>query len=266
MDLEAEYNNRARVPEHGDIIAGWATDAAAFRASHGGRLDVAYGEHERQRLDIFAPPGAARGMCLFIHGGYWQALDKNSFSHLARGVIEHGIAMAVMSYRLCPEVSIADIIDDARAACRLVSEIHGGPIAVCGHSAGGHLAAAVVAGADDGDGLSTGGLGISGLYDLRPLVATSINTALRLDEASAVKASPLAWPAPAGARFAAFVGGDESDEYIRQSRTLEACWSGVGVDCRAVIETGHNHFTIPALLAEPESAMTTALAAMCAGP
>jgi arylformamidase len=268
MDLEAEYNNRARVPEHGDIMADWARRAARHRDSAGGELDLAYGAHERQVCDIFRTRSdGGEAMAVFIHGGYWQALDKSLFSHMSLGLEVHGMAMCVPSYRLCPDVHVDDIIDDMRRLCLWLWQRHKRPLVVCGHSAGGHLAAAMVATDWSAhrapDDLVRAGLGISGLYDLRPLIPTTINKALRLDESSAREASPLVWPSPSGRRFEAWVGGEESAEYHRQSASLAACWLGSGVHAKTVVESGANHFTVIQPLTDPASAMTNALADMC---
>lgn len=268
MDLEAEYNNRARVPEHGDIIAGWQRRAEKYRASAGGECDLEYGPEERQKCDVFRTRGGSgHAMAVFIHGGYWQALDKSYFSHMAQGLEVHGMSMAVPSYRLCPDVHLGDIIDDMRALCVWLWSRHRRHLVVCGHSAGGHLAAALLATEwsryKAPDDLVLAGLGISGIYDLRPLIPTTINKALKLDEASARAASPLLWPAPTGRRFEAWVGGKESAEFCRQSDTLAACWSGAGVTAKSIVEDGCDHFTVIAPLADPASTMTNALADMC---
>lgn len=268
MDLEAQYNNRARVPEHADIIADWQRRAQKYRASAGGECDLAYGPDERQRCDVFRTrDDSGEAMAVFIHGGYWQALDKSYFSHMAQGLEVHGISMAVPSYRLCPAVRVSDIVDDMRQLCAWLWRRHKRHLAVCGHSAGGHLAAAMVATDwsryEAPNDLVVAGLGISGIYDLRPLIPTTINAALKLDEAAASAASPLNWHAPAGRRFEAWFGGDESAEFRRQSDTLAACWSGTGVAAKSVALDGHNHFTVIAALADPASAMTNALTDMC---
>ncbi len=268
MDLEAEYNNRARVPEHGEIIAGWADRARRHRDSAGGEFDLSYGPHERHVCDIFRTRGdGGEAMAVFIHGGYWQALDKSFFSHMALGLEVHGMGLCIPSYRLCPQVHVHDVIDDMRALCLWLWQRHKRPLVVCGHSAGGHLAAAMLATDwrehDAPDDLVRAGLGISGLYDLRPLIGTSINGALRLDDSSARAASPLLWPSPKGTRFEAWVGGDESAEYHRQSNSLSACWQGAGVAAKCVVADGANHFTVIAPLADPASAMTNALADLC---
>jgi arylformamidase len=270
MDLEAEYNNRARVPEHPDIIAGWQRDAAAFRAAAGGELDLAYGDHARQRVDVFRSKDDQAGpMAMFVHGGYWVNFDKDHFSHMARGLEFHGVPMAVPSYRLAPEVRIGDIIEDMRRCCLFLWQRYSRRLVIAGHSAGGHLAAAMLAtdwkslGAPED--LVTAGLGISGVYDLRPLIPIAMNASLRLDEPEARAVSPLLWPTPTGA-FEVWVGEAESDEFRRQSRTLVAAWQGGGVDVRYREAPGANHFTVIAPLAQPESDITGALAGLCGAP
>src|SRR5262249_52914501 len=142
IDYEAEYNNRARVPEHPGVMAGWGKDAADYRAQHPPRL-LRYGSGERHRIDLFT--GTSDGpIVVFIHGGYWQALDGSSFSHCARGLNAHGISVAVPTYDLCPAVSVGDIVTQMRMAGRELANL-GQPLVVSGHSAGGHLAACMLA-------------------------------------------------------------------------------------------------------------------------
>lgn len=271
MDLEFEYNNRARVPDHAAIIAGWRHEAAHFRAAAGGELDLAYGDHERHRVDVFRSKDDQGGsLAVFLHGGYWQTFDKSTFSHMALGLEYHGFPMAVPSYRICPEVAVPAIIDDLRRCCLYLWERYGRHLVVAGHSAGGHLAAAMIAtdwkGLGGPDRLVIGGLGVSGIYDLRPLLPTSVNHALKLDEPTARCASPLLWATPQGLTFEAWVGANESEEYRRQSRTLVAAWLGGGAQARYHEVPGANHFTVVAQLAQPDSPMTRALAALCGEP
>ncbi len=262
MDYEVEYNNRARVPENPAIIAGWSRDAAAYRAAHQPKV-IPYGAGERNRIDLFSGDGAGP-IVVFIHGGYWQALDGSFFSHLAAGLNAHGIDVAVPSYDLCPAVSIADIIGEMRAAARELAML-GRPLVVSGHSAGGHLAACMLAtdwrafDASLPADLVTSAYAISGLFDLRPLVKTSINTALKLDDASAKAVSPLFWQAPSQGTLDAVVGGDESDEYFRQSRSIVDAWNAAGIATRFATIAGANHFTAIAPLADINSPMTLRL-------
>ena len=242
--LEAEYNNRAKVPAHPAVIAGWARDAAAFREAHPeAELGVAYGPSARQAVDVFRPGGAAK-LALFIHGGYWQGLDRSFASHLAGGLLAHGVGTAVAGYDLCPQVRLGDIVEQVRQAARMLRDRYGRLDLAIGHSAGGHLAAMLLA-----DGLVEAALPVSGLFDLRPLVATSINGALGLDEAEAWWLSPLARTRPAGRLFAV-VGGEEGREYTWQSRSIAEAWGGGWESL-----PGHDHFSIVGGLAEPGSAL-----------
>jgi arylformamidase len=253
LDLEKEYNNRARVPEHPGVIAGWARDAAAYREAHPPRV-IAYGDGERETLDLFeageGPP------VMFIHGGYWQALDKSFFSHMARGLSAHGISVAVPSYGLCPNVRIGDIVEQMRSACATLSRAANRNVIVSGHSAGGHLAACLLA----TEACVPAAYAISGLFELAPLIPTSINGALELDEAEAEALSPLFWPAPEGKTLDAVVGGDESSEYLRQSAAIVSAWGADGVETRYEEIEGANHFTVIAPLADANSAMVERLA------
>ncbi|HEX2255531.1 MAG TPA: alpha/beta hydrolase [Afifellaceae bacterium] len=266
IDYASEYNNRARVPEHPAIIAGWARDAAAWRATAGGELDVPNGDSQRQRVDVFAPrQDQGCRLVLFIHGGYWQALDKDHFSHLAAGLNAHGVTVAVAGYDLCPSVAIRDIVGQMRRAAAFLYRRTGRRLVAAGHSAGGHLAAALVA--TDWPAIEPGlprdlvpaGLAISGLFDLRPLVETPINEALRLDGTEARAMSPLFWEVPPGRRLEAWVGAEESGEYLRQSRTIVDTWAQAGARTRCQVVPGANHFTIVAQLADAASPMTAAL-------
>jgi len=262
IDYEVEYNNRARVPDNPALMAGWARDAAAYREQHPPRR-LTYGPSARNTIDLFA--GHDDGpIVVFIHGGYWQALDGSSSSHCAAGLNAHGITVAVPSYDLCPQVSVATIIAEMRDAMRELAQL-GEPLVVSGHSAGGHLAACMLA--TDWSGIDPAlprdlvraAYTISGLFELEPLVETSINKALGLDLAAAHAASPLSWTPPRQGSLDAVVGGDESAEYLRQSRTMVERWGAAGVATRFGTVPGANHFTAIAPLADPNSPMTLRL-------
>jgi arylformamidase len=261
-DYEVEYNNRARVPENPALMAGWAKDAAAYREQHAPR-SIVYGSGARNSIDLFAAEGKGP-VVVFIHGGYWQALDGSSFSHCARGLNAHGIDVAIPSYDLCPQVSVDAIIQEMRAAMRALARL-GRPLVVSGHSAGGHLAACMIA--TDWPSLDQSlpkqlviaAFSISGLFDLRPLVDTSINRALQLNEASAKAVSPLFWKPPAHGSLDAVVGGEESAEYFRQSQVMTKAWAAAGLPTRYDRLPGANHFTAIAPLADPVSPMVLRL-------
>jgi arylformamidase len=262
IDYEVEYNNRARVPENPLLMAGWASDAAAYREQHVPQ-PIRYGAGARNTIDLF--PGDQQGpIVVFIHGGYWQALDGSFFSHCARGPNAHGIAVAVPTYDLCPDVSVDDIVGQMRMATRELARL-GRPLVMSGHSAGGHLAACMLA--TDWQAfdavlpkqLVIAAYTISGLFDLVPLVETSINKALRLDQQTAKAVSPLFWKTPTHGSLDAVVGGNESAEYFRQSRTIVEQWGRAGIPTRFGTVPDANHFTAIAPLADPGSTMVVRL-------
>jgi arylformamidase len=268
VDYEVEYNNRARVPENPVLMAGWARDAAAYREQRAPR-SIPYGPAARNTIDLF--PGDRQGpIVVFIHGGYWQTLDGSFFSHCARGLNAHGIGVAVPTYDLCPDVTVDDIIGQMRMASRELARL-GRPLLLSGHSAGGHLAACLLA--TDWQALDPSlpkqlviaAYTISGLFDLVPLVETSINKALRLDQSTARAASPLFWKPPAHGSLDAVVGGSESAEYFRQSKTIVEQWGRAGIPTRFGTVPDANHFTAIAPLADPHSPMVARLTQL-AGP
>lgn len=248
LDLEKEYNNRARVPEHPAIIARWAAESRAYRNINPPRV-ITYGPSERNTLDLFeAGPGPA---VMFIHGGYWQALDKSFFSSMARGLNALGVTVAVPSYDLCPDVRIGDIIEQMRAAANIVHRSADAPVILAGHSAGGHIAACLLA----TEAHAPAAYAISGLFDLTPLIPTSLNEKLGLDQNEAASLSPLHWPAPEGKSLDAIVGGNESSEYLRQSAAIVAAWGEHGVKTRYEELEAANHFTVLDPLTDAASPM-----------
>jgi len=275
IDYEAEYNNRARVPEHPQIFARFEHEAAAFRAEaiDAGRAEVglAYGGTPRQVIDLFHPAGGPSDvLSLFIHGGYWRSLDPSMFSHMARGLTARGFSVALAGYDLCPHVAIGDIIAEMRAAALFLWRRFGRRLMIYGHSAGGHLAACLLAtdwrtyAADVPADLVPAAAGISGLFDLTPLVGVSMNQDLRLTEAEARAASPLFWPAPAGRTFEAWCGALESNEFRRQNRIIAEVWTKAGVTTACLEMAGANHFTVVDPLADPASPYTERLVALIA--
>lgn len=268
MDYEAQYNNRARVPEHPAVIAGWSRDAAAYRAARpDATLGLAYGERPRERFDWFPAPAPVPGLsaAVFFHGGYWQAFEGGAFSHMARGLNARGIDVAIATYDLAPHVPLATIVDQARAATLAVARHAGRSVMVYGHSAGGHLTATTLAtdwAARGAARATTAGLAISGLFDLDPLVETTVNAKLGLDRDTARHLSPLFAPAPTGCRLVAAVGGLESEEYLRQSQAIVDGWRPDVTTSMVVLPDDH-HFSIIASLADADGALTEHAVRLC---
>jgi arylformamidase len=258
------------VPEHPGIIAGWKASAASFRTAHKhAELGVAYGGSARQTLDIFWPDTSREApLALFIHGGYWQALDPSFFSHLAKAPNANGMAFAFCGYDLCPQVTVADIIEQVRASALFLWKEYRRKIVVSGHSAGGHLTACLLAtdwkkyDPSAPEDLAPSGVSISGLFDLTPLVPTTVNNALKLDEAEAARSSPLRWPLTGKRVLDTWVGGAESSEYLRQSRTVADEWKKRGAATAYREIRGANHFTVLGPLGDPSSEISQRLAAL----
>jgi arylformamidase len=253
LDFEAEYNNRARVPDHPAHIAGWQRDAAAYRETARAEFDLSYGPGERHRLDLFSPEnGDGSGpVVLFIHGGYWQAFDKSSSSHLARGANMRGLTVAIPSYTLAPTATLAEVIAEIETAADFIVQRTGCPIVATGHSAGGHLAACLMARPTPTHRPVRAAMPISGLFDLPPLVGTSINRALGLTLEEAHRMSPLEWAPPSSGNLVAVVGGAESSEFLRQSRSIVEAWAKAGVTTRYHEVSGAHHFDVIAGLGDP---------------
>ncbi|MBP7452053.1 MAG: alpha/beta hydrolase [Ottowia sp.] len=261
--LERMYNNRMRVPDHADYYARWAAESALVRRSLPCDLDVAYGTAPGETLDVFpaARPGAP--VVVFIHGGYWRGMDKSQHSFLVPSLRAQGAAVVVPNYALCPQVSIPQItlqmVLAVGWAWRNARRFGGDArrLVVIGHSAGGQLAAMMLACAwpTAQAGLPRdvvkAALGISGLYDLQPLLHTpSLQEVLRLTPDQVAQASPARLPAPARGRLIGVVGGDESGEYLRQNRLIQQAWGRERVPVASVL-AGLNHFSVLDSLAQP---------------
>lgn len=250
MNWDEAYSNSAFIPG-GDLFpARWAEAAASFRARADARLDQAYGPGERDRYDLFLPEGAPRGTVIFIHGGYWLAFDKSSWSHLAAGPLAHGWAVAMPSYTLCPAARIGEIVEQIGRAASAIP----GDLRLAGHSAGGHLATRLsCVGSPVADRILKT-LSISGLHDLQPLTKTSMNKDLRIDEAEAKAESPALLKPHPGLPVTAWVGGDERPEFLRQTSLLAKAWGA-----KEVVIPGLHHFDVIDELADPNSAMVREL-------
>lgn len=268
IDYTVQYDNSARVENSDLLVNQYILDAALFREQENldAEFDLSYGPEPRNQLDIFWPKsGRDCPITMFIHGGYWQRLDRTAFSHIVDGLLQNGIAVVVPSYTLCPDISVGGIINEMRRACLMLYQTHKKPITVFGHSAGGHLAACLMATdwtnihPDLPSDLVTSGMGISGVYDLIPLVTTPQNVALRLDEQTARAVSPIHWMPDALHQFDVWVGGDESEEFIRQTEDLADSWEILGTKTKSVLVEGANHFSIIDQLVDPKSDMVKRL-------
>ncbi len=255
-DPDAAYDNAGAVPGAARYPARWAVAAEAFRATARMEAGLRYGPGPRQALDLFHPEGTARGLVVFVHGGYWLRFDRSLWSHLANGPLARGYAVAIPSYDLCPAVRIPEITRQIGQAVSVAAARVAGPVALAGHSAGGHLVARMavpgVLPSDVAARLSHV-LPISPLSDLRPLLATTMNARLGLDMATARAESPvLLRPGPAPVTV--WVGGAELPAFLDQARWLAQAWS-----CPLEIAADRHHFDVIEALGEPQSAMVARL-------
>jgi arylformamidase len=261
IDLEVEYNAALQVPESRDILARWRAVSAAERRVPRAALDQPYGPGDRQRYDLFRADASAAPLVVFIHGGYWRRGDRQDYAFVARALNAAGIDVAVPSYSLCPAVSVLQIIDELRSCLAALWRTTTQRPVVIGHSAGGHLTAAMLATrwrevpgvpAD----LVRAGCAISGIFELAPLLATSINADVRLDPETAGAASPLRWqPPPRGHALVLAVGEHETSEFHRQSRAMAAAWAQAGLQTEYLAVAGANHYTVIEDLTRPQSAL-----------
>ncbi|GAA5076421.1 alpha/beta hydrolase fold domain-containing protein [Roseibacterium beibuensis] len=261
-DWDDAYQNGAYIPGADDLVAGWATRAAAFRAKHFEEV-LNYGSGDRQFLDLYRPETAAQGLCVIVHGGYWHKFEGRAFAHLAAGPQAAGYAVANVTYTLAPEARISEITQEiAHAVIAAAKAVPDGPIFLTGHSAGGHLVSRMGCPGVLPDPVAdriAHILSISGVHDLRPLLRTAMNDTLRLDAEEAAAESPaLLTPRP-GLRLTCAVGSEERPEFLRQNDLLANIWTGMGVDTQAVHLPGDNHFTIIAGLESPDGTLTRLL-------
>jgi len=266
-DWDDAYANSANIAGSDRWPGVWVDAAASFRAALSAagkaRLDLSYGGRPRNRFDLFLPDARPKGLVVFLHGGYWMAFDKSAWSHLAAGSVDSGYAVAVPSYTLCPEARISDIGREAGAAIEAAARMVDGPLMLTGHSAGGHLAARMVcAGAPLPRTVQArirNVVPISGLHDLRPLMATAMNGTLRLDEAEALAESPALLRPMEGARVTCWAGGGERHEFLRQSALLANIWTGLGAATACVAEPDRHHYNVVDGLADAGHALTRTL-------
>jgi arylformamidase len=263
---ESQYNNRAAVPDFQQYFDRWAARSAQTRASVRCHLDVPYGPHPMEKMDLFLPARASRACLMFIHGGYWRALDKKDHSFVAAELVKQGVTVAVPNYALCPAVGVEDIVRQILQACAWLyrnGANFGAPLGnlyVSGHSAGGHLTAMAMAALfpvfrpDLPKKLVRGGLAISGVYDLRDIVnVPSINNDVRLSPAQGAKVSPIFYPPATDAPVYFAAGGKELPPFLAQQSALVAKWKRV--TAAEIPCPNDHHFSILDRLVDPSSAL-----------
>ncbi|MEQ8334896.1 alpha/beta hydrolase [Nisaea sp.] len=276
--LDREYDNRSKVANSAEISARWEAEGVAVRKQFSADLDQPYGEHPRQRVDIFPAAKRDAPVLIFIHGGYWHMRDKSIAHFLAPTFIAADINFVSVGYRLCPEVTIADIADDIRAAISWVgtnaTNFGGNPgqLYLAGHSAGGHLSALMGGPAGVPQGTFKGICSISGLHDLEPIRLCYLNDALSLSEKDATALSPIRLvrdAAAAGMRLPPHlltVGSLEGPEYLRQRDELAAALREKRQPVECVDLPDRDHFTALEAFGDPHHPLCLAMLRLILAP
>jgi arylformamidase len=264
--LDAQYDVGAHYAGLEDFRERHAAERAAAnaraRSQAYARLDIPYGGHAREKIDHFR--GAAGAPLLaYIHGGYWRARDRSDFSFLAPPWVARGIHVACLGYPLCPEVRLGRIVESCRRALAALAQeaaslgFDPARIHVAGHSAGGHLAAMMMATDWQALGLPAdlvkSGTAISGIYDLEPLALTKINADIKLDAGEIAALSPIRLAPGHRGPVILTHGGKETDEFARQARDLAAAWRGQASAVTEIASPGFYHFNVVDQLADPGS-------------
>ena len=261
MKNDIAYDNGSFIPDAANYPNRWADEARAFRETEAAigraRLNAPYGPRDREKLDLFHPAGKAKGLVVFIHGGYWMKFDRSYWSHFATGCTQRGWAVAMPSYPLAPEARISAITHCIARAVETAAGFIDGPVVLTGHSAGGHLVARM--GCRDialerqvRDRLRKI-IPISGVTDLRPLLDTTMNATLHLDAAEAEAESPVLH-APPDIPVTAWVGAEERPAFLDQTRWLAEAWQA-----EHRIASGRHHFDVIDELKEPDSPLVNAI-------
>lgn len=273
--LDLQYNNRAAVGDFKKFVDRWTQESIEFTLHARCHLNVRYGSHPREVLDIYLPDdhaGLARVM-IFFHGGYWQGMHKNIFSFIARSFTSQGFVAVLPNYPLAPDVSIMQIVKSCRKSIAWLSynaDRYGGNprmLHLAGHSAGGHLVAMMLAtewndyGADVQQSIFSA-CSLSGLFELEPVRLTYLNEKLKLSPGDVPEVSPVYLKPTSRIPFLAAVGALESQEYHDQSIEFSRAWLSHGAHTEAMIVPDVNHFSILDEFCDQQSVLRQKLISM----
>ena len=276
---DAAYNNRWAVPGHMADLDRWAADSAAIRGAVRCDLDIAYGDGDRETLDILYPDADGPvPLIVFLHGGYWLSMTKDSYSFIGKNFVDAGAAFAVIGFGLCPEITLAHMTDQVERAIGHLwdrADQYGfdrEEFYLAGHSSGGHLAAMVLGGGISGNPAVPpetfkASVIVSGLFDLAPIAATYINNYIQIDDQGVRDLSPLHHVPPAGKKMGPLIlgtGEHELAEYFLHQSRYAAAWVENGHELKMCDAAGYQHFDVPSDLANADGGLHRAFRALMA--
>jgi arylformamidase len=266
-ELNAQYDVEAN-PQTQVYVESFAARSAQARDEIHCQLDIPFGPTRAETFDVFFCDGGIRPAAFFVHGGWWRATTSKLWSYVAVGPLVHGITTVVTNYAHCPNVTVAEIVRQHRAAFASVWHraeefgIDRDNIVIAGHSAGGHAMAALSATDWEDYGLPAhpfrATVPISGVFDLLPVARCWLAPYLQLSLSEAVTLSycePLDWLPPT----LAVVGGNESEEFIRQTCEWAESQQSAGLPANWEAVPGRDHFDILEELAQPDGLITKAI-------
>jgi arylformamidase len=261
---EAQYSPRSKHPDCNDTMIAQGWKSAALRKHIPVVLDLRYGDAILQTLDVYKAVKSGGPTLIFIHGGYWRIADKNIFTFMAEHLCPAGVTMFSVNYDLCPNVTVEQIVGQVRDAVVWVHKNaagYGGDpnrIYICGHSAGGHLTAMIMAtdwskyrGFDAT--CIKGAIPISGVMETRPLPTFSLNAVWSLTPEMAARVCPMVHPPRLKVPQLVAAAAGETDEFIAMSRDYAALLKSKGIPCEFLLVAATGHFTIMDQFSQPGS-------------
>ena len=271
-EIEREFNPRVASRNVDERLAAYAATSAVTRARLDCTLDVRYGPGEKEMLDIFPADAPNAPVHLFIHGGYWRAMDKSDYSFIAEVFQPAGATTVIINYDLCPAVTLETIVAQTMRSIawtwRNVAGYGGDPsrLYVSGNSAGGHLTAMALAHDWEAEGLPPdiieGAIPVTGVFDCEPVPDITVNELVRLDRETARRLSPLRNPPRRAVPVLVAVGGAEPRLWIEMSKDYAALCREHGLECEYMELPGHDHFDISRAVGDPNSPLSGAMLRM----
>ncbi len=253
-ELENLYNQKHRIPNYEDYPINWKRDSDRARKELETKMDVRYGDHSLETYDVFVGnPGSP--VHVFFHGGYWYSQDKSNFEFMAPAFVDKGWTFVGANYPLCPNVTMTELIHSCR---KMVLDIfsrlntwgfNGSAIHLAGHSAGAQIVSILATTEWDRHTqnqhpLISRTMGISGIYDLQPVIYIDRNLEIGLTNDDVSEFSPMYSSEPFVGELMLAVGTHEGSEKVRQMQDYAKKQGGRGKGSQSALIENANHFSI----------------------